>query len=75
MSKLDDILETFSIGVSDDQWVDDGSIKDCAEDIKDLILELTSKPGDVIGYTDKQDNFATGYASALKDIRERIEEL
>ncbi len=33
---------------------------------------IDGEPGRVISYTGKQDNFATGYSTALTEIRERL---
>ena len=55
---------------------DNRAVDKATKQLKQSLLEvIQSKRGEVIPYTHKQDNFATGYANAVKQITDNIEEL
>jgi uncharacterized protein YydD (DUF2326 family) len=47
---------------------------DFKQAIKDWALGLVERPGETIPYTQKMDNFATGYGTCLAELRNKIKE-
>lgn len=51
------------------------AVEPAANQVVNLILDtiLAGEPGKMIGYTDKQDKFAVGYAHAVRDFKAMLE--
>ncbi len=75
--KLNNIVTRLCTDICDPNKADVPAhiFKDQAKQaIKAWALGLVERPGETIPYTQKMDNFATGYGTCLAELRNKIKE-